>query len=188
MFFLWPVTTDAWFWVLTSLWPCSANRHNCTRGQQHLQNLISTLLSRGTNLQQAMCYLFPLWTYKWTLLQFKSQVKPGCRKNRHPLFISKIVWSHYWPVSLVSCWKSRFCSEVRAVALCNHVHTQVWFNSTLEGKIEGLNGFYFKVPFQAKLAAQAIIQILLVLQAKRLVFIIHMSTCWLCSHDFYLPS
>lgn len=78
----------------------------------------------------------------------------------HPPSISKTRYWHNWPVHQVSCWKSRFCTDVRPVALCNHVHTQPGFNYTLEGKTEGLSGFYFKVPFQGKLAAPARIQIL----------------------------
>lgn len=40
------------------------------------------------------------------------------------------------------------CTDVRPVALCNHVHTQIGFNCTLEGKTARLSGFHFKVPFQ----------------------------------------
>lgn len=108
----------------------------------------------------------------------------------HPPSLSKTRYCHNWPVHQVSCWKSRFCTDVRPVALCNHVHTQPGFIYTLEGKTEGLSGFYFKVPFQGKLAAQARIQILLVLRAKLLVWIIQMSTCWLFpwrTLHFYLP-
>lgn len=78
----------------------------------------------------------------------------------HPPSLSKTRYCHNWPVRQVSCWKSRFCTDVRPVALRNHVHTQPGFNCTLEGNTQGLSGFYFKVPFQGKLAAQAEIQML----------------------------
>lgn len=94
------------------------------------------------------------------------------------LSVKSTSYCRNWPVDRVSCWKSGFCADVRSVTLCNYVHTQQGFNCTLEGKTEGLSGFYFKVPFQGKLAAGARIQILLVLRAKLLVWIIQMSVYW----------
>lgn len=72
----------------------------------------------------------------------------------HPPSLSKTRYCHNWPVHQVSCWKSRFCTDVRPMALCNHVHTQPGFNYTLEGKTEGLSGFYFKVPFSGKIGSR----------------------------------
>ena len=72
----------------------------------------------------------------------------------HPPSLSKTRYCHNWPVHQVSCWKSRFCTDVRPMALSNHVHTQPGFNYTLEGKTEGLSGFYFKVPFSGKIGSR----------------------------------
>lgn len=127
---------------------------------------MSTLSAKSKTLPASVFYLFTR-----TLLQWKSQVQPVSERGEHPPSLSKTRYRHNWPVHQVSCWKSRFCTDVKPVALCNHVHTRPGFNYTLEGKTEGLSGFYFKVPFQGKLAAQAWIQIL-ILGAKLLVWII----------------
>lgn len=131
----------------------------CSTGA-HRRRLITPSLCfpAKSYIPPGSCVLF-IYTLmlKWTLLQFKSQVLPLClwAWRTHPPSLSKTRYCHNWPVHQVSCWKSRFCTDVRPVALCNHVHTQPGFNYTLEGKTEGLSGFYFKVPFQGKLAAQA---------------------------------
>lgn len=204
--FPWAVTADAsvtkpWLSVLSSvsLLSCWANGCASAVGCQQQCSQVLAVAVCGTGAQQHLLTTpsnTPLPGQGFIYSHFCGS---GCRCSlnlrcslwvwawrTHQPFLSKTRHGHNWPVHLVSCWKSRFCCDVRAVAPCNHVHTQPQFNYALEGKTEGLSGFYFKVPFQGKLAAQATIQILLLLQAKRLVLITQMSTCWSYSLDFLL--
>lgn len=80
----------------------------------------------SSNLRWSLTNL--LWTCVW-----KSS----------PISISKTRYCCKWPVDQVWCLMSRFWTDIRAVAVCNQLHTQSGFNYTC-GKDSGLKWIWFQ--------------------------------------------
>ena len=96
-----------------------------------------------------MCpFLFQRWTFldwedtmtSWAVLVIGDFLYSG---QRRPPCFSKMSKYHNWTSALVSCWKSRFCTDLRPVAVCNHVHTQLGFKYSW-GKGRGLKWILFQ--------------------------------------------